>query len=569
MVKEKSKALKDKLQSAVNTKKEQMGEINTYIDFLKGKQYQHKPKKNEVTFNICHTTIQAILNSVLRGNSYIYVDPKSKEAAMPLNPADPGSMRVHQLVEKVVNELWERLGIKYQVELTTTDYAALGLGVSYVDWDYQTDEDGKIVKDEPSVLHIPYEDFLIDPDATTEEIREANFMIRKFIKPTLELKKDSRYKHTKDIKGDIKLSSNIYKGSKEGLERTTLYQIWVLNEGASYVMREGSDDILRTVENKFGREYPFSLMQNYKMPGELMPFGEIKILFEPQKIINQLFSLIMTHANRVSKRQYAANQGISEKELGKLKDAKDGEVLQVEGNQKASDVISVIQDASLSSDVYRAFDLINTAVVQLTNISEYRRSAMPDKQRKATEAAYIEQGTELSISSKAEDIKEHCEDIAKKLFKLMTNEDNINMQEITYKDDKTGEFATESYNNTTFPGVYAFRWESGVEGPLNEITRKQEMRELLQSIATVGSIYPQVIQQINPKALLKSVFAPYKLKNTDEILTPESVQPGMEGMQGMGDGQPDGQPQGMPQGMPQGQVDPALIEEIASKLSGS
>lgn len=547
--KEKSRALKNKLRAAINEQKSRMEEAEDYIDFLKGKQYPGKPKGNEVTFNICHTTIQAILNSIMRGNSHIYVDPASSDAV--------GN---YQMVERVENYWWKKIAVKYQVELSVIDYAALGMGITYADWDYQTDEEGRIIKDQPSILHIPYSDFMIDPRANTEEIYEASFMVRSFIKNTKELKADKRYKHTKDIVGDVKLAKDIFK-TKDLSECTQLYQIWCLNEGASYVMRDGSDDILRTAENKFGREYPFVLMQNYKMPGELWPYGEVKMLYEPQKVLNKIYSLIMTHAKRVSTRQYTANQGISKTELRKLKDAKDGEVLQVEGNAKANEVISLIQDAALSGDVYKALELVKGLVVEQSNVSEYRRSIMPQSQRKATEAALVEQGTELSVSSKAEDVTEHCEEVARKLFKLLKNENNINMQELTYKDDKTGEWMTDEYNNESFPGEHAFRWESGVEGPLNESSRQQKAIGLLQTIANVTRLNPEVAQNLNWKELLKSSLAPFNLKNIDDILTPQEMP-----MQGMEQGMP-GQPQGQPQpGV--GQVSPEMVAEIARSLGG-
>lgn len=547
-VKEKSRALKNKLQAAINEQKIRMAEVNDYIDFLKGKQYSKTPARDEATFNICHTTVQAILNSVMRGNSHIYADPASSEA-----------VDNYKMVERVINYWWKKLSAKYQVELSVTDYAALGMGITYADWDYQTDEEGRIIKDQPSILHVPYEDFMLDPRANTEEIYESSFMIRSFIKNTKELKADKRYKHTKDIIGDVKLAKDIYK-NKELSDCTRLYQIWCLNEGASYVMREGSDDILRTVENKFGREYPFVLLQNYKMSGELWPYGEVKILYEPQKILNSIFSLILTHARRVSTRQFVSNDLIKVEETRKLKDAKDGEVLKMEGAGKASDAIYPIQDASLSADVYRAYELINSAVVQLSSISEYRRAVMPRDQRKATEAALIEQGTDLSVGSKAEDVTEHCEEVARKLFKLIKNENNINTRELTYKDDKTGEWLTDQYNNESFPGEHAFRWESGVEGPLNESSRQQKSLGLLQAIANVTRLNPQVAQNLNWQELLKSTLAPFNLKNIDEILTPQKMpmQPGMTNVP----------PAGGSTGGGQGQIDPAMIEEIVSRMGG-
>src|SRR3990170_3015258 len=104
---EKSKALQSRLQSAINYHKNRMEEVNDYIDFLKGKQYKAAPIKDETTFNICHTTIQAILNSILRGDPHMYIEPLSSEAVEPA-----------PLAEKVINYLWDKLKIKYQLELT-------------------------------------------------------------------------------------------------------------------------------------------------------------------------------------------------------------------------------------------------------------------------------------------------------------------------------------------------------------------------------------------------------------------------------------------------------------------
>jgi len=546
---EKSKALRTKLQAAINNQKIRMTEVEDYIDFLKGKQYPKKPKKDEATFNICHTTVQAILNSILRGKPFIYVEPETSEA---IEPAP--------LVEKVINYYWKKLKVKYQLELSVIDYAALGLGVSYVDWDFRLNEKKEIINDDPFVLHIPYSDFLIDPETTVEEIMEAKYMIRKYIKPTKELKSDPRYKHTKNIKGDVKLSTDIYKegGSSktDDIQRTTLYQIWIPEDGASYVMREGSDDILREVENKFGREYPFVLLQNYKMPGELFPYGEVKILYEPQKVLNRIFSLVLTHARRVSTRQYAINDLIKIEQARKLKNAEDGEILRVEGNAKAGDVISPIMDAPLSVDVYKAYELINNAIVQLSSISEYRRSSMPREQRKATEAVYIEQGTEMSTNAKAEDVQEHCEEIAKKLFTLLTNEQNITSQEITYKDEKSGQWESTAYNGSSFPGKYSFRWESGVEAPINQATRYQKAIALLQTISAVIGANPQLMASINWTELLRSTLADSDIKNIEKILTPEE-QPGMEGTT------PGVQGEQAPGG-----VSPELVNAVIQKLQG-
>jgi len=185
---------------------------------------------------------------------------------------------------------------------------------------------------------------------------------------------------------------------------------------------------------------------------------------------------------------------------------------------------------------------------------------MPQQQRKATEAAYIEQGTELSTSSKGEDVTEHCEDIARKIFKLITNENNINTQQITFKDEKSGEWMKADYNNESFPGEYSFRWESGVEGPLNAASKQQKALALLDTLANISRLNPQVTQKINWTELLRSTLTSFDIKNLEEILTPEEMpmgQVGMEGQQMGAGGQPTGQ-----------QVTPEILEQILGRLRG-
>lgn len=551
---DKSKALQNKLKCAINDQKERLPEIDGYIDFLKGKQYK-APKKDEVTFNIIHTTIQAILNSILQGQAHMYVEPLTAEAV--------GS---ETLVEKVINYYWKKLKIDEQLEFTVTDFAGLGLGIDYTDWDFRQDENGMITNDEPFDLNIAYKDFLIDPEVNPQEIMNAKYMIRKFVRPTKEIKADPRYKHTKNLKGDSKISEKIA-GSTSGdvIERTTFYQLWVPEDSASYVMRDGSDDIYREVENKLGREYPFTLLQNYKMPGELFPFGDIKILYEPQKTLNSIFTFIIKHARKVSTRQYIANGQINKTELRKLKDAEDGEVLEVEGNVRAADVISPIMDAALSGDVYKAYEIINSAIVQLSSISEYRRSIMPQDQRKATEASYIEQGTQMSTNAKAEKVQKHCEEIARKLFILLKHPDNINSKSIIYKDEKTGQWIEQVYNNMSFNGEHSYRWESGIDVPLNQGTRYQKATALLNTISAVTKANPQLMNQINWTELLRSTLADSDIKNIEQILTPD---PNMQ--QGMNQGiDPNtGQPINQGQGQPQGNVPPELMGQVMQNIQG-
>lgn len=278
--------------------------------------------------------------------------------------------------------------------------------------------------------------------------------------------------------------------------------------------------------------------------------------------------MVLTHARKVSTRQYIANDLIKSEELRKLKDAEDGEVLKVEGNSRSQDILSPIMDAPLSVDVYKAYELINSSIVQLSSISEYRRSAMPDKQRKATEAVYIEQGTEMSTNAKAEDVQEHCEEIARKLFILLRNEDNIQTREITYKDEKANQYITQEYNRDSFPGEYSFRWESGVAAPLNAGTRYQKALGLLNTISTITAANPQLAQTINWTELLRSVLQDSEIKNIEEILTPEQpmIPPEMQGMEGQIP------PEGMPpeEGMPmegQEQVDPELMNMVMQSMN--
>jgi hypothetical protein len=285
-----------------------------------------------------------------------------------------------------------------------------------------------------------------------------------------------------------------------------------------------------------------------------MPYGDIKILYEPQKTLNRIYSLVLKHAKKVSTRQYIANALISKEELRKLKDAEDGEVLSVEGNAKANDIISPIADAVLSGDVYRAYEMIQQAVVQLSSISEYRRGSMPKGEKKATEAAYVEQGTQMSTNTKEEDIGEHCEEIARKLFILLKDKDNINMREVVYKDHASGQYMAQEYNNASLIGEYSYRWESGAASPINASTRQNKAMALLNVLPQIVKANPQLAQRINWTELLRSTLKDFEIENMDQILTPD------ETMQDMG------QDMGQEGMSGQEELNPELVNEVMNSL---
>ena len=184
---------------------------------------------------------------------------------------------------------------------------------------------------------------------------------------------------------------------------------------------------------------------------------------------------------------------------------------------------------------------------------------MPQGQRKATEAAFVEQGTELSTSAKAEEVAKHSEDIAKKLYKYITDSRNINTQQITYKDERTGAWTTTKYNNESFPGEYKFRWESGVEGPLNKSTKQQKMLGVLQTIANMTRMNPQVAQSINWNLLLKTALKDFDIKNLDEIISPQPMPP--QGQEGMG-------AEGQRASAGQGETTPEVAAELSRSIGG-
>ena len=501
---ERSKALKSRIDCAENYFKYKLkDEMENYSNFVKGKQYKGTPDKDEVTFNIIHSTCQAVLDAILQNDPYIYIEPEDVSA---IEPAP--------LLEKVLNREVIKLKVRRQVKLTTLDYVWFGMGITYCGYDY-IQKNGEIIKDQPSILRVPFKEFYIDPETRIEDLNSAKYMIRKIIKPTKDLKEDERYRHRKQFKADHILDENITKNqlSKDDLGRTTLYEIWSLDDKCAYVMSRDSDYIHREVPNLFGDSYPFLLMRNYEMPDELYPFGDIKILYEPQIILNRIFSLLIAHAKN-AETIYMRNPDILiDEEARKLKNAKDREILSVQGDPEKA--LVPVQNANLSPDVLNAFKIISDAITQLSRVSEYRKSMMPTGQRKATEAILVEQGSELSSTTKREDVEELYEEIARKIF-IMIRAKYDNTRSILYKED--GQWNSAEYSKDTFPGEYSFRIEAGSTGPTNSYVRQQNAIAKLNVIKDLATTNEQVAAMINWQELLKSTLTDFDVKNIDQII---------------------------------------------------
>jgi hypothetical protein len=527
---ERSKALKSRIDCAENYFKYKLkDEMETYANFVKGKQYKGTPDKDEVTFNIVHSTCQAVLDAILQNDPHIYIEPEDASA---IEPAP--------LLERVLNREIPKFKVRRQVKLTTLDYVWFGMGITYCGYDYEV-KNNEIVKDQPSILHTPLKEFYIDPETRIEDINSAEYMIRKIIKPTKKLKEDERYRHRKQFKADHVLDEDITKNllSKDDIGRTTLYEIWSLDDGCAYAMTRDSDYIHREIPNLFGDSYPFLLMRNYEMPDELYPFGDIKILYEPQIILNRIFSLLIAHA-KSAETIYVRNPDIlPDEEARKLKNAKDREVLSVTSGADPTKALVPVENANLSPDVMNAFKIISDVITKLSRQSEYRQSSMPTEQRKATEAMLVEQGSEMSSNTKREDIEELYEEIARKIF-VMIRAKYDNTRSILYKED--GKWITANYNKDAFPGEYSFRIEAGSTGPTNSYVRQQNAIAKLNVIKDLAATNKQVAAMINWQELLKSTLTDFDVKNTDQIImaAPMQVPPATGGTIGEPPGvQPD------------------------------
>jgi len=150
---------------------------------------------------------------------------------------------------------------------------------------------------------------------------------------------------------------------------------------------------------------------------------------------------------------------------------------------------------------------------------------MPTGQRKATEAILVEQGSELSSTTKREDVEELYEEIARKIF-IMIRAKYDNTRTILYKED--GRWVSAEYNKDTFPGEFSFRIEAGSTGPTNSYARWEKAKETLNTIKDLTATNEQIAAMINWQEVLKSTLTDLDVKNIDQIIMAAP----MAGMQG-------------------------------------
>jgi hypothetical protein len=522
------------------------------LDQYTGKHYDNrKMDTNRVSVNYTLNAIETKVNSV----AFHYPE-------FVIKPASPEAEGWEKVAKAALNYSWKVGGIQEEMRRGWQDKEIYSVGIIYTGWLFTThdgtymDSGRPLVEGEmPDQTPNPGQDQNPVPMA---EVRDDRFLAKRinpcnfFVCPesgdciysvdycgywelrTLdEVKSDSRYKNTRQLKGNVEnlqpyfdegmardyLNGDNESGIPADIKRVKLYHYYERKRKLHVVMCEEHDKELLIEKWTWEHDrYPFRIRFN---PGDTDKFWKLcsPLLIEhQQKELNQARSQLADHRRRFVPKFQTPTGILSAKAKNGLKSADAGEVVEHTGSDPAP--IVPIQMPNVQPEVYATETQVNADIQTILGINAYQMGKPPSKRTPTAEVEAIQsQGSSRSENDRQE-FESWCAEVATdcldwlKMYSVKTRTLPIynNAGDLQAWHDFTGEqirgeFDVSVYVNSTTP-------------PNNQ-ERLQSIAFLLQNINPLIQIaQPAMMVGINVIPLIRQILDSLpEIRDTNEIFT--------------------------------------------------
>lgn len=447
-----------------------------------------------------------------------------------------------ELLENVVNTTLksESVKIKQVAKKCTATMVALNFAVAK--WGWNTEFNGEsmnlqVIKDEATCEWFSPLNFLPDPEATRADLKDAKFVIFRFIKPTSEIKKSPMYKGVANLKGTSVLKFDgdkddsryidDYHGELVDLDRSTLYEIWDIVKRKVVVFVDGLDYPIRdTSQEEWAKKKGDGWLWGLKgYPCTILTCGESLTGFYPTPDFRAYESLVMTKTLLVQKltnsllalsRSFIGNK-TAFKDTDKrtqIEDVQENGIVWVD-NPQGKDLKSFLQplnDFAYSESYNEFIRIIDDNVQKLSGISDFQKGLISQARRTASEIINLQNSQNLRIDYRQDAIADWLESNVKILIELLQNNvSGTQLQKMT-KDEQT---TFKAWTRAIIQGKYSVSIDVGDMVKPNIEMRKKEARDAY----TMFINNPLVDQVENTKAALKGMG----VKDTEKRLNKAQV----------------------------------------------
>jgi hypothetical protein len=522
--------------------------------------------RDRITVPYIHAILRSKLPAVYLHNPTFNLSLKEKTGYL-----NPETTRNLKTVQSLMNYIPEEIGLESEAKSVVLDHLAFGRGVIKVgyEFEYEADPDNpKILVDRFFTKRISYPDgsFVSDP-VSNSGLKDARWCAEKITKPLKDVQEDKNFKNTAELTANAKIKDDLIGSKKEGKDEEYL-DYWMYWEKDRYGMVNkymcivvDQDTIIKEGVNPYSHgDWPYEELDLYSIPDYPFPIGEIEPIETQQNELDKAESLMFSHMKKFIQKYKARKGSIDDKAADALA-SPENTVVEMEDPQ--ADLVP-LENPSMNSAIPMATQTVKADMNEISGISEYRRGAAPEGDRRtATEASLIESGAKQRSDDALRNVERFMSRVGRKLLQLLQQ---YMTEEFAMKISGDGTEPTDWQQITPedIQGEFTITVEPESTAPINKEMEKRQALELYNLLR--GDEF------VNPIWLIEHLLIAFKITDVEKAfkapqdygteLQQQQQQAEMQQMQGqMQGGQEGGPPTPPKEGQgPAEQVEPNRLQ---------
>lgn len=404
--------------------------------------------------------------------------------------------------------------------------------------------------------------FLVDPNATSWDLSDAQYAFRVKYETIESIKNNPKYSKTSDLKGTVYVirdddnhdydanprSNNeiggrarvkLYDGyvfldlDKDGIDE--FYHVIVADENKEIILFTESpyiDDKGKPIFSSTGNPFPYRVIPGIIIDNDVFyPESPVYQAEDLQKAYDESWSAL-NDRRRKSTVTYVVPRGMLDEDIKRqLESGKDRLVIEVPTDKE--NPLQVLESPSGSADFYKSLDNEPQEISRQLGINEFQESILPQKDVLAREVMLLNEAGGVRTSGDNEKFNAFKEDVATCLLALMqTFADRGRTYSKTSAEGKKlwGTLNSEDLNGYTatgepnLPGVqYKVLVNAESSMPKNKSYDLDLASKVIQVLAPFAQMQDPTTGQpiVNIKAVLRDFLTSAGKKNTDAYISPE------------------------------------------------
>lgn len=470
--------------------------------------------RDKVVDNMVFANIRTIMPSINFRNPRIFVQAKKKPYKTKGGIYD--TLGSSAILELLLNYYYRHLQAKREVDKCLLDALVGPWGIMRIGYTLSTEKiktkgtDGELLEvnelikeDSPYVKRVSPMDFRVDIEAKDSHLNDASWIAYKWIKSLQDVKDNSEYENTGQLKPNVKVQTEPDGGyvqkvdnnlvfEASDIERVQGWDVWDKRTRKIYTIVDSHKKFLRDKDWPLEFDgFDCETLYFNENPDDLFPISDVEIYLKAQDELNRIRSLQLAHIRNVANRKYVAQKGKWEKaELDNITHGPDGTVGLCETSPL--DALIPVKDANMSQDIYLIQKGLRDAIRESAGIAQYERG-VTQKFDTATEPELIAQGVTIQRSERTGILEEFIKQIVKKLSQVLQqtldktdiplNEDEFQLAR-RYADGRLEKIAGPDGAMLLYPwlntskddimGDYEYTIEVGSTQPVNQEKRKHD-----------------------------------------------------------------------------------------------